>query len=125
MRRALILAPLALVLSLAACGDDDDDEPTGTATASTKPESTTTEPSETSTDSTEVDETEPSSSGPDFSLPVSVPDVDEVIGQVFPGLDDDQISCLAENLGADFDPSEALNLIEECNIELSDLQPGG
>jgi hypothetical protein len=136
MRRALIVAPLALALSLAACGDDDDDEPTDTATESTKPESTEgggeiTLPDLSIPEVTIPDISIPDITLPDFSIPdISIPDVslpanaDELFAQVFPNLDDEQIDCLVENIEGDFDPSVVTELLDECNIDPQDLLPG-
>jgi hypothetical protein len=62
-----------------------------------------------------------------ISIPddISVPDnMDEIMAQVFPNLDEDQISCLVDEVGADFDPSKAAQLAETCNIDPADLAPG-
>jgi hypothetical protein len=125
VKRALVLCvPVALALTLVACGDDDDDEPDETAS------DVTGGPSATVPDLTEPDFSVPNLS--DISIPnITIPDLslpenaEELIGQVFPGLDDDQVSCLAENLEGDFDVSAALDLMDECNINPSDLTPGG
>jgi hypothetical protein len=62
---------------------------------------------------------------PDLS-DVSIPEnMDELIKQVFPGLSDEQASCLAEQFGADFDASKAAQVAETCNIDPADLTPGG
>jgi hypothetical protein len=140
MRRALILAPLALALSLAACGDDDDD-PADTASASTKPETTEgggitvpdiSIPDISIPDISIPDITIPDISLPDISIPdISIPDVslpenaDELFRQVFPNLDDDQIDCLVENMSGDIDVSVVTELLDECNIDPQDLLPGG
>ena len=47
---------------------------------------------------------------PDISIPdISVPDTESLLRQVFPNLDDDQVSCLSDalgDIGTDFDPSQ-------------------
>jgi hypothetical protein len=56
---------------------------------------------------------------------VSVPEnMDELIGQVFPDLDDEQVSCLVDAIGDDFDASKAAQLADDCNIDPADLVPG-
>ena len=118
MKRALILA-VPLLLAAAACSDDDEDSPdtTDSSATSVATEDTPTEDTEeTSTDDTSTDDTllpggtalpggtvlPGGRSLPGRSLPV---DAEDIVRQVFPNLDDDQVSCLAENLGADIDPS--------------------
>lgn len=75
---------------------------------------------------------DPADLTPDMSA-ISIPDLgdisvpgnmNEIMGQVFPNLDEDQISCLVDELGGDFDPSQAAQLAETCNIDPADLQPG-
>ena len=62
---------------------------------------------------------------PDLS-DVSIPEnMDELIKQVFPSLTDEQASCLAEQFGSDFDPSKAAQVADTCNIDPTDLIPGG
>ena len=61
---------------------------------------------------------------PDMSG-VSVPDnMDEMMQRVFPGLTDEQVSCLVDELGADFDVEKAQQVAETCDIEPADLAPG-
>jgi hypothetical protein len=61
---------------------------------------------------------------PDLS-DVSIPEnMDEMMQQVFPGLSDEQVTCLVEQLGADFDIAKAQQLTETCNIDPADLTPG-
>ena len=133
MRRAVILAaPLALVIGLGACGDDDEPDTT---------ESDVTVPDGEETDIT-LDITIPDISIPDISLPdltlpdISIPDItipdisisgsaEDIVRQVFPDLDDEQVSCLVDNMGTDIDPSQVMDLLDECNINVSDLTPGG
>ena len=70
---------------------------------------------------------------PDMSA-VSIPDLgdvsipenmDELIKQVFPSLTDEQADCLAEQFGDDFDASKAAQVADTCNIDPTDLIPGG
>jgi hypothetical protein len=70
---------------------------------------------------------------PDMSA-VSIPDLgdvsipenmDELIKQVFPSLTDEQAECLAEQFGSDFDPAKAAQVADTCNIDPTDLIPGG
>ena len=51
-------------------------------------------------------------------------DPEAVIRRLFPNLDDTQVSCLAENITTDFDPSDVLSLLDECNIQVQDLGRG-
>ena len=50
--------------------------------------------------------------------------MNEIMSQVFPNLDEDQIDCLVDELGGDFDVSKAAQLADTCNIDPSDLTPG-
>jgi hypothetical protein len=47
-----------------------------------------------------------------------------MIKQVFPGLSDEQATCLVEQLGDDFDIAKAQQVAETCDIDPSDLTPG-
>jgi hypothetical protein len=155
MRRPLALAVLG-ALVLVACSDDDDDAQVSTGstettvagsdTAATKPEVTS--PQATSSASSAPDGSSsqitlpdislpnislPNISLPDISLPdislpdISIPDTEELLRRVFPGLDDQQVSCLADGLGdvRDVKPDQILGLIGDCNITMSDLTGGG
>ncbi len=70
---------------------------------------------------------------PDISLPdISVPDTESLLRQVFPNLDDDQVSCLSDalgDIGTDSDPSQVMEqvteVLDDCNINVSDLTGGG
>jgi hypothetical protein len=129
VKRALVLAaPLALVLGLGACGDDDD-EPDTT-------ESDVTAPADEETDVT-LDVSIPDISLPDISLPdltlpedITIPDIsisgsaEDIVRQIFPNLDDEQVSCLVDAMGTDIDPSQVMDLLDDCNINVSDLAPG-
>jgi Tfp pilus assembly protein PilW len=75
---------------------------------------------------------DPADLTPDMSA-ISIPDLgdisvpgnmNEIMSQVFPNLDEDQIDCLVDELGGDFDPSKAAQLADTCNIDPSDLTPG-
>ena len=182
MKRALaLLAPVALVVGLVACGDDDDSPDSTTATAETTTTEATvtddtasdasTEAAGTSGDDSsdlmarvfpnldeeqldcvveqvgDLDPTqvaaqaqqiadecaiEPADLTPDMSA-ISIPDLsnvslpenmDEMIQQVFPGLSDEQATCLVEQLGDDFDLAKAQAVAETCNIDPSDMLPG-
>jgi hypothetical protein len=142
----------AAALALAGCGDDDDDG--GGEAADTLPGGVTvpedvTVPAISLPDITVPDISLPDISLPDISLPdislpdislpdislpdISIPDIslpdqdamERIIASIFPNLNEEQISCLAEAFGENFDPSEAAQLAEDCDIEASDLQPGG
>jgi hypothetical protein len=130
---ATVAIPLAALggLGLAACGDDDDDSPSTTVSDTGV------------TDDTEAsDDTGSGESLPGGTLPggitvpslpdISIPDVsvdpESLLRQVFPNLDDEQVSCLADALGdisSDFDASQVMNVLGECNIPISDIAPGG
>jgi hypothetical protein len=125
-------------LGLAACGDDDDDDaPSTTLSAGgTLPDGGTlpggiTVPS--LPDVSLPDVSLPDISIPDISIPdISIPDIsvdpESLLRQVFPNLDDEQVSCLADALGdisSDFDASQVMNVLGECNIPISDIAPGG
>lgn len=152
MKRALaVLAPAALVLGLAACmGADDDDGPSGTEvveiTSETETEATfevtvpeISIPDITIPDITIPDISIPDISIPDFSIPefsipeFSLPDLseltlpdnaDELFADAFPNLSRDQLDCLVENLAGNFDPQEAMQLMETCDIDPADLTGG-
>jgi hypothetical protein len=67
---------------------------------------------------------DPADLTPDVSG-LSIPDnMGEMMQQVFPGLSDEQVSCLVEQLGDDFDIAKAQRVAETCNIDPSDLTPG-
>lgn len=67
---------------------------------------------------------DPADLTPDVSG-LSIPDnMAEMMQQVFPGLSDEQVSCLVEQLGDDFDVAKAQQVAETCNIDPSDLTPG-
>lgn len=137
-----IVVVVAAALVLAGCGDDDDDG--GGEAADTLPGGVTVPEDVTVPDISLPDITVPDISLPDISLPdisipdlsipdlsipdISIPDQDameRIIASIFPNLNEEQISCLAEAFGENFDPSEAAQLAEDCDIEASDLQPGG
>ena len=147
MKRALILAaPAVLALGLVACSDDDDDSPDATTEETTD--------DTTSTDDTATDDRDDTDDTllpggtvvpggtlvpggtvlpggtlptiPEISIPdISIPDAEEMLGQIFPNLDEDQIDCLAEEVGPDIDVSQVMDVLDECNIDPADLQPGG
>jgi hypothetical protein len=146
---ATIAIPVAALggLGLVACGDDDDDEPD--TTASDTDASGDTEPSGEPTDETSADITLPDISLPDITVPggtlpggitipdisipdisipdISVPDMSEILSQAFPNLSEEQIDCLADGLGdagTDFDPSQVMDLLGDCDIDPSDILPG-
>jgi hypothetical protein len=147
---AFLALPLAALagLSLVACGDDDDDEPEATvsdtdATGDTEPSSDTEVTDDTSTEITLPDISLPDISlpggtlpggitVPDFTLPdislpeISVPNMTEILGQIFPGLDDTQLQCLADGLGdvTEVDTAQVMDLLDDCNIQASDIIGG-
>jgi hypothetical protein len=150
---AFLALPLAALAgaSLVACGDDDDDnqpdetpaasvdgtEPTDDtdATGDTEPTGDTgiTLPDISLPDITVPGGTLPGGvtlpdiSIPDISIPdISIPDMSEILSQAFPNLTDEQIDCLADGLGdaTDFDPSQVMDLLGDCDIDPSDILPG-
>jgi hypothetical protein len=144
MKRALLaLLPAVLAVGLVACGDDDDNTPSSATTRTT-----TATPSGGSESTGSSDETVPTLPGgvtlpdlgsilpggslpnlslPDISIPElgSLPDAEQILKSIFPGLTDDQASCLADKLGGQVDTSKILAEIQSCGINLRDLQPGG
>jgi hypothetical protein len=132
VKRALHRAPLILAIPLAAltllaCSDDDDDEPTVT-------EADVTEPEATETDEVTLPGGITIPSLPDISLPDASAvgaEVEDFLrdGLADLGLNDDQIDCLVERIdpssGEVPDVSELTDLFDDCDIELSDIQPGG
>ena len=146
MKRALLLAaPAALVLGLVACSGDDDDSPESTSpdTEETTTDETT-EDTEDTGDVTIPDITIPDITIPDITFPggslpdITIPDftlpslpgdatemIESMVGQMFPNLDEEQVQCLSEAFTGQLDMSEIQAIAEECNIDPSDLQPGG
>ena len=146
MKRALVLVLPLLAVGLVACGDDDD-SPDITA-AVTTPDVTTpdvTMPDLTLPDISIPDFSIPDLSIPDFSIPdfsipdfsipdFSIPDFSipengaEMLGQLFPKLDEEQINCLLDAAGditgSSADPSKLLDFLDECDVSPSDLLPG-
>lgn len=140
MKRALLL--VVPILALVACSDDDD-----------APEVTSADVTSTDVATPEVsapERTEPELTLPDdisipdditipddISIPdnISIPDLSmpenagELIGRMFPQLDEEQIDCLvdaAEELGGEVtDQGQLLDYLDECNIDASDLLGGG
>jgi hypothetical protein len=116
MKRALaIFAPLAIVVGLAACGDDDDSPDSTTATEETATEETATEA--TVTDATTSDDTTEAGG--------STGDTD-LMARVFPDLDEEELDCVVEKVG-DLDPSQVVTqaeeIADECGIDRADLTP--
>jgi hypothetical protein len=75
---------------------------------------------------------DPADLTPDMSA-ISIPDISglsipdnmaEMMQQVFPGLSEEQVTCLVDELGSDFDVQKAQQVAETCNIDPSDLAPG-
>jgi|HigsolmetaAR202D_1030399.scaffolds.fasta_scaffold46619_2 hypothetical protein len=150
MKRALLLAaPAVLALGLVACGDDDDDTP-----ETTEPTATTSETGgdDTAPDLSIPEITVPDISIPDISLPdislpdISIPDfsipdftipeislpaeaqgiVRQVLQQMFPRLDEDQIICLSQAFdGGTLDIERLQSIAEECNLDPADLNLAG
>ncbi|MET0460973.1 MAG: hypothetical protein ABW195_17110 [Ilumatobacteraceae bacterium] len=147
MKRALVLVLPLLALGLVACGDDDD-APDVTSGA-TGPDVTT---DGSSPDLTLPDLSIPDLSIPDISLPdnltlpdnitipdfsipdLSIPDLSipengaDLLAQMFPKLDDEQIDCLLDAAGditgSTADQSAVLDYLDQCNVEAADLVPG-
>jgi len=71
----------------------------------------------------------PNLSIPDISIPdlgSALPNVEETLKKVFPQLTDDQASCLAEHLsGSNMSMSAITAVMDDCNIDVRDLIPGG
>ena len=111
MKRALVLVLPLLAIGLVACGDDDD-SPDVTAGVTTPEVST-------------PDVTTPDLTLPDLSIPE---DGAELLSQLFPKLDDEQIDCLLDAAGditgSAADQSKLFEYLDECNISTSDLLPG-
>jgi hypothetical protein len=148
-------AVLTLGLVACAGDDDDDTpETTATAetTADATTDVTTEDTSEDTSDATVTDETTddtrdtllpggtalpggtlvpggtilPGGSLPEISIPdISIPEASEIIGRIFPNLDEEQVECLADEVGTDIDVNRAMDVLDECNIDPADLQPGG
>ena len=62
----------------------------------------------------------------DITIPdLSVPNAEEIIADVFPDLDEDQVSCLADAFeGETPSVDQVMDLLDDCNINPSDLVPG-
>ena len=147
IRRAVILAGLA-ALSLVACSSDDDEPEVSTPEVTSAEES----PADVSIpDITQPEITLPDASIPDLSIPdlsdisipdlsdISIPDlsdisipanVEEAMRDALAGLglDDEQVDCLVERIdiagGEVPDVNDVMGSLEECGIEITDLQPG-
>jgi len=142
VKRVLVLAvPVALVpFVLGACGGDDD-EPDETVADTLTPDVSPPEisiPDISLPDISLPDISIPDISIPDISIPdLSIPDfslpedAEEAARNVLEntGLDDEQIDCLveqAQEVGSDLaNMNDIMGLLGECDIELTDLQPGG
>jgi hypothetical protein len=122
MKRALaLLAPAVLTIGLVACGGDDDDSPdTTAATVESTDEGTTDE-------TLDATITAPTIAGDDDDTAGAGGDIDtDTLGQIFPDLDDDQLSCLADRVGGvteAMDPTQAQAIADECDIDPADLTP--
>ena len=57
----------------------------------------------------------------DLSIP---DDVAGLIGRFFPNLSDEQVNCLADELGGDFDVSKIPDLADTCDVDPADMVPG-
>ena len=132
----LILA-IPAVLVLGACSSSDDDEPD------------TTTPQATVAEDTPSADTESRPTLPDFSVPsipdLSIPDlsIPDLSDLTIPGnaeeaardmleglgLDDEQIDCLVDRIEEVGGPanqlSDIMGLLGDCDISISDIQPGG
>jgi hypothetical protein len=149
MKRALLLAaPAVLALGLVACGDDDDDTPESTepVTATTDGDAGAdiTIPDITLPDITIPDITIPDLSDisiPDFTIPdlsdISIPDLsgitipdftipeeargimESVIKQLYPEMDEDQVLCIAEQLGGNaLNETFLRQIAETCDLDV-------
>jgi len=151
MKRALVaVLPVALALGLVACGDDDDaPDSVPASTPATVDEATggdvTLPGGGTLPDISMPDITLPGGSTlpdlsditmpdlsdlsiPDFSIPdVSLPSgmIEQLLRSTLPNLSDDQIDCLVDGLGGSLDLQQLPDLAQDCNIDASDLTPGG
>jgi hypothetical protein len=142
---AVLAIPLA-ALGFVACGDDDDepDSTTASSVGSTLPEATTA----TSTPGTSGGGTQPGGvtlpSLPGGTLPggitvpsipdISVPDAEEIEQRVIDtfmqmGMTEEQAQCLVDKVdlssGEAPDLSSIMDLLDECDIDISDLNPDG
>jgi hypothetical protein len=127
----MLMLAIPAVLVLGACSSDDDDEPDLTVPDLTLPDVTI-------PDITVPDLTIPDITIPDITIPdITIPDltvsenieetVRDALAQV--GLDDTQIDCVVEQLdltaGQVPDVNDIVGVAGDCDIEISDLQPGG
>jgi hypothetical protein len=118
-RGRITLAAVAVgAFALTACGDDDDVDvtiPDVSVPDITLPDITLPEGA-----------TIPDITLPDITLPENADSAEDIIRQFFPGLDDDQVSCVVDALGGKVsDASQIMDLLDDCNIQLNDLRPGG
>jgi hypothetical protein len=145
---AVLTIPLA-VLGFVACGDDDDDN-TGTTPSSVASSADTTVPEETTGDSAggvtlpslpdiSLPDTLPGGitlpSLPDITLPdISLPDTSDIEERVKEqfiqlGMTEEQAQCLVDQIdlssGEIPDLSSIMDLLDECDINLGDLNPDG
>ncbi len=146
---AVLTIPLA-VLGFVACGDDDDDgtdTTTATTVSSTEPVATTAATTAETTAETTGDTagggTLPGGitlpSLPDITLPggatlPSLPDVSDIEEQVKQqfvqlGMTEEQAQCLVDKIdissGQMPDLSSIMDLLDECDINIGDLNPDG
>ena len=137
MKRALVaVLPAVLALGLVACGDDDDAPDTVPVTADEGAGDVTlpgggTLPDITMPDITMPDITLPGGSTlPDFSdvtMPdlsnISVPEgmIENLLRDALPQLSDEQVSCLADELGNNLDLSRVPEIAETCDIDAADV----
>ena len=132
----MLMMAIPAVLVLGACSSDDDDEPEVTVPDVTLPDVTL--PDVTIPDLTLPDITLPDITLPDITLPdLTLPDftipenAEETARDMLEGLglDDTQIDCLVdriEEVGGDArELNDIMGLLGDCDIEISDLQPGG
>ena len=129
----MLMLAIPAVLVLGACSSDDDDEPEVTVPdvtlAVTIPDVTLdlTIPDIT-LDVTIPDFTIPDVTIPDFSIPENAEETARDMLEGL-GLDETQIDCLVdriEEVGGDArELNDIMGLLGDCDIEISDLQPGG
>jgi hypothetical protein len=130
--KASLAAFAACALVLAACGDDDDDAPSDDTTEEGDSETTDAPSDDTDAPS---DDTDPPSDDTGDSEGTLPEDATELAIQILVdnlGLTEDQASCLVEAMGPESlasgetpDVQEMMGFLEDCDIELTDLQPGG
>lgn len=130
MKRGLpgLVAGAAALLVLGACSDDDDNN---------IDLDDVTVPDEITVPDISINVTTPDISLPDLTVPditlpdISIPDgsvpeaAEDAIRGAFPDLEDAQVDCVVNAVEGGTELNDLTSLLDQCDIELQDLVPGG